>query len=175
MGEPGADRLNGIDVSPHGSNEDPGGAAGEVSLLCRVESLLCALPLGSVVETMRPLPVVPLADAPSYVRGISLIRGAPVPVVDFAALLGRRESRPNRLVTVVHDGRTLALTVDAVLGIRTIDTEQLLEPSALLGDHFGEVVSAVGSLDAGLLSVLRVTRLIPDSVWAAADETAAAS
>ena len=44
------------------------------SLICRVGDLLCAVPLALVGETMRPLPVEPLAGVPSYVRGVAIIR-----------------------------------------------------------------------------------------------------
>ena len=43
----------------------------------------CAIPLDYVAETMRPLPIEPVAGTPGFVRGVSVIRGAPTPVVDL--------------------------------------------------------------------------------------------
>jgi chemotaxis signal transduction protein len=56
-------------------------------LLCCIGSRVGALAVRDVRETMRPLPVEPLARAPPFVRGLATIRGFPTPVVDFGRLL----------------------------------------------------------------------------------------
>ncbi len=145
--------------------EMPGGLA----LLCRARTRLCALPLRYVVETMRPLSVVPLAGAPQFVSGISVIRGTPTPVVDLGVLLLPLEpAATTRLVTLRLGQRTVALALEGVLGVRGLpDTLASLPP--LLGDASTVSVSAVARLDEELLLVLEATRLVPDSVWAALD------
>jgi purine-binding chemotaxis protein CheW len=70
------------------------------ALLTRVGARLCAVPLAHAVETMRLLPVSPLADAPPFVRGLAIIRGQAVPVVDLGALLGEPAVAVTRLVLV---------------------------------------------------------------------------
>ena len=88
----------------------------ELSLLCRVGDLLCALPLEHVEETMRPMPVEAIAGLPSFVRGLAVVRGAPIPVVDAASLLSGDTSdatRATRFVTVKTGSRRIALMVDA--------------------------------------------------------------
>jgi len=124
-----------------------------------------ALPLDDVVETMRPLPGEPLAGAPRFVRGISVIRGAPVPVVDAASLLGIGDSHAARLVTLRVGDRRVAVAVDAVLGIRALPPESLQELPPLLREAGSGVVEAIGVLDAELLLVLQSVRLVPESVW----------
>ncbi len=143
--------------------ESPRGLA----LVCRTRSLLCALPLRQVVETMRPLPVEPLAGAAPFVRGVSLIRGAPVPVVDLGALLLPSEAAdPTRFVTLRLGSRRLAVALEAVLGVRALP-EALSSLPPLLADASAESVSALGRLDQELLVVLEATRLVPGPVWAA--------
>ncbi len=63
--------------------------ASEISpvLVVMVGARACAFPLHHVAETMRPLPIEPVAGTPSFVRGVSVIRGMPTPVVDLKALL----------------------------------------------------------------------------------------
>lgn len=146
------------------------GEGGRLSLICRVDTRLCAFPLEHVVETMRPLPAEPLAGAPRFVRGVSLIRGDPVPVVDAASLLGAEESCPTRFVTVKADDRRVAMAVDAVLGVQAIPDGSLHDLPPLLDDAIAEVISAIGTLDAGLLVVLRSARLVPESVWGLLEE-----
>ena len=136
-------------------------------LVCRVMTRLCALPLQHVSETMRPLPVDPVAGVPLPVRGVAIIRGAPVPVVDLACVLAGTESHPTRFVTINVGARRVALAVDAVIGVRTIPIEALSELPPLLGDADTDVIAAMGTLDAQLLVVLRSARLIPEAVWSA--------
>jgi purine-binding chemotaxis protein CheW len=133
--------------------------------MCRVGARLCALPLEQVVETMRPLPAVPIAGAPAFVRGVSLIRGDSVPVVDAATLVGEPESQPTRFVTVAVDHRRIALAVDAVLGVRTLPAGTLHDLPPLLHHAETELVTALGELDAELLLVLQCAHLVPEAVW----------
>lgn len=140
---------------------------GDLSLVCRVLTRLCALPLEHVSETMRPLPVEPVAGVPAPVAGVAIIRGAPVPVIDVACVLAGRASHPTRFVTVNVGARRVALAVDKVIGVRTIPTEALNELPPLLRDASTDVVAAIGTLDTQLLVVLRSARLIPEPVWSA--------
>ncbi len=138
-----------------------------VTLVCRARARLCALPLEAVVETMRPLPVNELPGAPPFVRGVSLIRGAPVPVVDVGRLLGDAGSAgATRFVVLRLGERRVALAVEAVLGLRELPSQQLAELPPLLRDA-AEVVPRVAALDSELLHVLAAARLVPDSVWQA--------
>jgi purine-binding chemotaxis protein CheW len=152
------------------------------SLLFRAGAHLCALPLAHVVETMRPLPIEPIAGGPRFVRGLAIVRGAPVPVVDLACLLNeglsaREEARSGeeggapaaRFVVLRVAGRSVALVVDGVVGVRALSAEALRELPPLLreardtresaSDVDTSVIESVGTLDAELLLVLRSARL----------------
>ena len=137
------------------------GASPKRWLLCRAGARLCALPIETIVETMRRLPIEPLARAQPFVLGMSVVRGAPVPVVDVAALLGERAANPERLVTLRVGERMVALALNEVLGLREIAGAAV---PPLLQDAAGEVVAAIGALDAELLLVLNTARSIPEDV-----------
>jgi purine-binding chemotaxis protein CheW len=146
------------------------GQDGQLSLLvCRVGSRLCGLPLAHVVETMRPLPIEPLAHLPSFVHGLALIRGRPTPVLDARSLLGSGgdPGAPTRFVTLELGERAAALAVDAVLGVRSIDVTELARLPPLLRDAQNDLVATLGALDHELLLVLERSRLLPEAVWAA--------
>ena len=143
-----------------------GSPPGGLALLCRARTLSCALPLVRVVETMRPLPIVALAGAPSFVCGVSLIRGEPTPVVDLGVLLGSPEPPCfTRFVTVRAGARQVALAFEEVLRVQDIPSESLATLPPLLRGASESAVSAVGALDADLLFVLEGARSVPDAVW----------
>jgi purine-binding chemotaxis protein CheW len=136
------------------------------ALICRVGRLRLALPLAHVVEALRPLPVQALARAPAFVRGLSVIRDEPVPVVDTATLLGtRHDAAPRRIVVLRAGSRRVALTMDEVLGVRPFDASHQPELPALLSDSVSELVSTIATLDGGLLLALQAAFRLPDSVW----------
>jgi len=137
-----------------------------LSLVCRVEARLCALPLEHAVETMRPLAVEPVVGAPPFVRGLAVVRGEPLPVVDAARLLGLQEGPIGRFVTVAVGVRRVALAVDAVVGVRRFPPGSLRALPPLLHEAAGDVVDAIGLLDSALLLVLRSARLLHDEVSA---------
>jgi len=145
-------------------------------LLCNVGSLVCALPVGHVVEVMRPLPIRHLEDVPPFVLGVALVRGAPAPVLDLARLLGvtvpaalrdERAGRLARFVTVAAHGhgRRVSLAVDEVRGIRALARAELGELPPLLRAVDARGAGAIGAVDHELLLVLETTRLVPESVW----------
>jgi len=155
-----------------------GGQGGILALLiCRVGTRLCGIPLEHVIETMRPLPVARLAHLPPFVAGMALIRGVPTPVLDTERLLGADvEARDHqRFVAIRLSGRRAALAVDAVVGVRQVDTTRLEQLPALLREPRNELVLALGTLDRELLVVLERARLLPPSVWEALDAEARAS
>lgn len=138
-------------------------------LLCRVHLFVCGVPLPSVIETLRPLPREPLSSAPDFVCGVSIIRGVPVPVVDAGLLLGGAPARPTRFVTLRAGARTVALAVDAVIGVRRLDTARAGELPPLLAGVGSTAIQSLGSLDRALLLVLESGRLVPEELFAELD------
>lgn len=145
-----------------------GDRSGEAQLLLRAGTLLCALPARSAIETMRPLPVAPVAGVPPWVRGVARVRGMPTPVVALAALLQGGAPPPGmRWVTVCADGRVVALDVDAVAGVRSLSATAASALPPLLQGAAAEAITTVGALDRALLVVLEAGRLVPPDAWAA--------
>jgi purine-binding chemotaxis protein CheW len=137
------------------------------SLVVRVQTRVCAVPLGHVVETMRPLPLESIAGMPAFVRGVSIIRGVPTPVVDLGAVLGAPSSAFERIVTLRLGDRQVALAVNAVLGVRDLDLSTIQELPPLLGGTSTDLLEAIGTLDEQFIMVLRAGWELPDEVWAA--------
>src|SRR5882724_703813 len=138
------------------------------ALIVEIESRVCALPLAHVIETMRPLPIESLADVPSFVRGVAIIRGIPTPVVDLGAMLGRLNECVERFVIVRIGQKQIALSVSTVLGIRDLEPAMMIQelPSLLKGAS-KDVVEEIGTLDEQVLLILREGWELPAEVWQA--------
>jgi len=138
------------------------------ALIVGLEGCFCAVPITHVIETMRPLPVEPISGVPSFVQGISIIRGLPTPVVDLGAILGTPGERPERFVTLRVGDRQVALSVNVVVGVRDLDTIMTIgELPPLLRRASKDVVEAIGTLDEQVLMVLRAGWELPEEVWRA--------
>jgi purine-binding chemotaxis protein CheW len=117
---------------------------------------------------MRPLPVEPIPGVPSFVQGVSVIRGIPTPVVDLGAVLGSPRERTERFVTIRVGEKQVALSVNAVLGVRDLDTIMTIrELPPLLQRALKDVVEMIGTLDQQVLMVLQTGWELPDAVWQA--------
>lgn len=134
-------------------------------LLCRAGARLCALPLETVIEVMRLLPVEPLAGSPPFVLGLCIHRGGPVPVVDAGLLFGEQTAPPDRLVAIRAGSRVIGLAFTAVIGLRPIATNVAADLPPLLREAAGDVISAIATLDAELLHVLNIARMASASAF----------
>jgi purine-binding chemotaxis protein CheW len=157
-----------------GESVDPAVGPAEMSLVFRAGALLCALRLDEVIETMRPLAVQPIAGTPSFVRGISIMRGVPAPVIDVARLLGGDDAPAVRFIAVGTDRGSVAFATGPVLGIRPTVAGTDRHHTRLLGVVPARLVAAIGTVDGEPLIQLQSMRMVPDEVWAAAALDAAA-
>jgi purine-binding chemotaxis protein CheW len=136
-------------------------------LIVRAQEWMCALPLQEVAETMRPLPITPLVDAPAFLRGVSIVRGLPTPVVSLAVLLGGREAgRARRFVTLRLKERRLALEVEEVLGLKWLSPGTLEAAPPLLRGVSAGHLEVLGVLDGQMVAGLQLARLLSEELWA---------
>jgi len=147
-------------------------AASEVKLsaskmavvLVRSGNLFCALPLASVIETLRSPPITAVAGAPLWVQGVAVIRGAMVVVVDLGILLGpgSAELKQARVVTLRVGARVIGLAVESIVGVREFERALLSELPPLLLQAHPQVLTAIGLLDGELMLVLDGSRIITE-------------
>ena len=135
------------------------------SLVVRAANRTCALNLEHVIEILRPLAVEGVAGAPQIVLGLSVIRGAPVPVVALAALFNAAGGAFTRFVIVRTGDKRIALAVDAVLGIREFAESDYQALPSLLRDVAARAVETIGVLDSELFFVLNTATLVPAELW----------
>ena len=133
-------------------------------LLVRSGSIVCAIPVHEVAETMRPLPAESITGMLPFVRGLSVIRGRPTTVLDLTSLLeGSAPGAVSRYVTLRNGERPVALAVEEVIGIREIETGSLETMGLLVNERRSDLVHQVGALGEGLLMVLSASRVIEEA------------
>ncbi len=117
-------------------------------------------------------PATPVAQAPSFVCGVINLRGAVLPIIDFAARLGLPPTEPTtrHAILVVQIGdQTIGLLVDGASEILTISPD-LIQPTpdvaSQMTKHF---VSGIVAIDGRMISLIALDAILPRS-----DEQAAA-
>jgi purine-binding chemotaxis protein CheW len=148
----------------------------DIWLLCGTGSFLYALPLARVTEIMPVLHMEPVTGTLPCVRGLSIIRGVPTPVIDVSLLFGGSAGSPGRLVAVNAGARIIALAVEKVVGLRPIAAgDEAFPLPPLLREVAADIVSAIGHLDAELLLFLGSARIVPDGLLERLDGIEAAA
>lgn len=147
------------------ASREPGSTQQQHVLLVRALGWYCALPVGNVTETCRPLPFHPIQDMPDFVRGVAVIRGRPTPVLHLGMLLGVGSGTPGRrYVNVLLHDRPVALEVDEVLGVRALSKSQLAMTPPLVGGALTERVEGLSVLDGELMAWLDTGRLVQNEL-----------
>lgn len=145
----------------------------ELLLVFHAGTRLCGVPLESVVETLRPLPVEPMAGQSAIVSGICVVRGEPAPVLNVALLIGGDADQPvTRFISMAADKspateghrRPVVLAVDSVLGVREVESESVHDLPPLLSHVASNLVGGLGMVGGDSLLLLRDARLLADSL-----------
>ncbi|MBI2601726.1 MAG: chemotaxis protein CheW [Deltaproteobacteria bacterium] len=143
------------------------GTGAETLVLCvQSENNICAIPVRDISEIMRPMPREVLPDSPHFVIGMSVIRGRPVPVVDFSSLIGlKRSSQFGKYVVLNLESRKVALAVENVLGIKNLSLEFMEKLPPLLQNVHPDIISAIGTLDEDFLILIQTPKLVSIDAW----------
>lgn len=142
------------------------GTSSSEILIVKAVSHTCALNVAHVVEVLRSLPVEPVAGAPDIVRGLSIIRGAPVPIVDLGAVLGACDGSQKRFVVVRTGPRRVAFSVDEILGIRKFPPDAANHLPPLMSQAAAGALQTIGTLDSELLLVLNSAVIVSPELLA---------
>lgn len=138
-------------------------------LLFQVTEHRYALAAERVVEVVPRVELRPIPHAPDYLAGLFSYRGRAVPVVDLSRLLGS-DSCLDRLDTRIilakepgaSGGRLIGLIAEHVSEVAAVRDDQVVLPGMSLdrAPYLGAVVRT----EAGLVQVLTVEKVLPESI-----------
>jgi purine-binding chemotaxis protein CheW len=128
----------------------PATAATERFIAVEVGGRQLPLPRDAVVEVMEAVPWTRVPRAPAGFMGVAMLRGAALPVLSIAALLGLPDHRPiGGFAAVELFGHCTLLAVDRIVGLRSRDG----------GDE-----AAIGERPPVETEPLDIARMIPEEV-----------
>lgn len=113
------------------------------------------------IEEIRPIP-----NAPDYVEGIFNLRGEIIPVINLhrrfhlkPAELSEEDKLLSGFVIINIDGRHLAIVIDKVSRVVTVEASQIQPPPQVISGIGAEYIQGVVSQESGYLIILDVDRL----------------
>lgn len=143
-------------------------------LTVKIGNKYASINIQDINETLRPLTLEAFANLPSFILGLSTIRGIQTPVMSLKKFLeGTHQENNNSSnevkkliwVTLKVNGLQVAIEVDSISGIFEIPTDALQNMPPLLAHAHSDSIALCGMLDNNLLLILQSTRLIPKEVW----------
>ncbi len=132
-------------------------------LTFRVGDQLYALPAEQVAEIIRLPTVARVPQAPRGLLGLANLRGIVLPVASLQGLLGGEPGTDAATRAIVLDGAApVALAVDAVEALVSVDAEQIETRQAELAARPGEVLKGAFAADGqkSIAKILDITALI---------------
>jgi purine-binding chemotaxis protein CheW len=127
----------------------PGQAAARRFLTFRMGDGLYALPAEEVSEVIRVPAVARLPQGPKSLLGLANLRGSVLPVASLRGLLGReeQEARSSSRAILLDGAAPVALAVDAVQGLVTVQSDRVERGKAELAADPGERLT--GAFESG--------------------------
>lgn len=128
-----------------------------------VGDFICAVPVSAVQEINKDLDFTAVHQAPSYVEGITNLRGQIVTVVSLRDRLGldsKSLTPTTRNVVVRWNDELVGLLVDDVADIIEVDRSRIHKPPPHIDAAMGSRISGVYQLENDLLAILDVEKLL---------------
>ena len=117
----------------------------------------------TVREIVSLLPLTPVPQTPSYVKGVMNLRGKVIPVIDLRVKFGLAEAASDRqtAIIVVQIGDAQAgILVDHVLEVADVPAESIEDVPDFGGGLDVRFVDGLGKLDGRVLILLNIEKVL---------------
>jgi len=121
--------------------------------------------IGSVREITRVVDITHIPEAPSFIQGVTNLRGQIIPVVDLAKQFGLtpQEKLPEsaRIVVTEVGGQTVGMLVDEVPEVLKIPDENIEPtPELIQTEVRKDYIKGVGKLENRLIVLLDLEKVL---------------
>ena len=120
-----------------------------------------------IQEISRLLPITDVPNAPSYIDGVTNLRGRLATVINFRRKFGfesKEHDEDTRLIVVDLGGSPIGIVVDSVEEVIKIPNEMVQGlPTSTAGREVKEYMRGVGMLDNRLVVLLDVDKVLTET------------
>jgi purine-binding chemotaxis protein CheW len=112
-----------------------------------------------------------LPKAPRYIRGVINLRGAVLPIIDFAVRLGFPATEPtarNVIIVVQVQQKQVGLLVDAVSDILTLNSNTIQPTPDIASDTVSSFLRGLIPVEGRMISLIALDNVLPADSAAAA-------
>jgi chemotaxis protein CheZ len=120
------------------------------------------IPILRVREIITMPSITVLPNLPSYIKGITNLRGSVIPVVNLKNLLNSNgSSETGRVVIVISAGKiTFGIIVDGITGVVKIDEANIEAPDKIISSN-ADLLEGVAKFDNRLIVLLNTKKILP--------------
>ncbi len=129
-----------------------------------------------VKEIIEVMPITPVPQAPSYVKGVVNLRGKVIPVVDMRAKLGLEETDYSDRTCIIvleteHRGRArfIGVVVDSVSEVLHIKGADIEDAPDMIDDFSRDCILGMAKIDRDLKIILDVDKVLGEAELDAAE------
>ncbi len=131
-----------------------------------------------VQEIIRMQSITRVPGAPEFVEGVINLRGRIIPVIDLHqrfGLQGAELSKASRVVVVETEGQVVGMVVDAVSEVLRIPVDCVEPPSPIVTGLDSEYIRGIAKLEARLIILLQIDKVLSSEQRAFLQSAAVAS
>ena len=119
--------------------------------------------IGAVESIIRMQTITAVPRAPSFIEGLTNLRGTVLPVIDLRrrfGLLVEEETKDTRIVVVEIDGMTVGIVVDGVSEVLHVPEEDIEPPSSIVSTVDSAFITGIAKVDERLIILLNLSKVL---------------
>jgi purine-binding chemotaxis protein CheW len=144
------------------SNQDV--ASAHEMVVFRVGEQEFCIDVVKVREIRAWTPATPIPRAPPFVRGVINLRGAVLPIIDFATRLGFKATEPtsrHAILVVEFQNALVGLLAEGVSEIMTCDRSTIQPTPEIASQSARDFVSGIIAVDGRMISLIDIDAIFP--------------
>lgn len=117
--------------------------------------------IGTVVEILKLQKIYSIPDLPDFLAGVINVRGEVIPLLDLRRRFNiHGTAKKGRIITVQCDGEKIALLVDEIEEIISLEHEDIIAPPTIFKGVKTEYLTGLGKKEDRIIILLNLDRLL---------------
>jgi purine-binding chemotaxis protein CheW len=140
------------------------GQSGELQIVvCELADEHYGLEIASVFEIIRHQPITSVPGAPSFVEGVTSLRGRIIPVIDLRARFGMPRAEPTketRIIVAESSSTRVGLIVDSVSEVLLVPADAMESTPEVAAGADSESLTGIAKVGGRLVLLLELDGLL---------------